>query len=93
MTTANEATPAPREAMTIELNLPVFEKIARSNGWTTAAEIAAAIGVSERQVERIRAGHGRPGTDFIAGLLHAVEEAGFRRTFRVVPKSESIGKD
>lgn len=93
MTTANEATAAPREAMTIELNLPVFEKIARSNGWATAAEIAEAIGVSERQVERIRSGKSRPGTDFIAGLLNAAEEAGFRRTFHVVPKSASIGKD
>lgn len=81
---------AERDAMTIELNLAVFEKITRSNGWGSNAEIAKAIGVSERQVSRIRSGKGRPGIDFIAGLLNAVEEAGFRRTFRVVPKSESI---
>lgn len=84
---------APRNAMTIELNLPVFEKIARSNGWTTNAEIAEALGISERQVRRVRSGNGRPGIDFIAGLLTAVEEAGFRRTFRVVPSSAPIGED
>jgi len=93
MTTANEAAPAPREAMTIELNRPVFEKIARANGWTSNTEIAEAVGISERQVERIRGGKSRPGIDFIAGVLHAAEEAGFRRLFRVVPKSESTGKD
>lgn len=80
---------AQRDAMTIELNLAVFEKVARSNGWGNNAEIADAIGVSERQVSRIRSGKGRPGIDFIAGLLNAAEEAGFRRLFRVVPK-ESI---
>jgi transcriptional regulator with XRE-family HTH domain len=93
MTTANEATPAPREAMTIELNRPIFEKVARSNGWTTGAELAEVLGMSERQVSRIRSGTSRPGIDFIAGLLSAVEESGFRRLFRIVPKSESIGKD
>lgn len=93
MTTANEAAPAPREAKTIELNLSVFEKVARSNGWASNIEIAEAIGISERQVERIRNGQSRPGTDFIAGLLDAAEEAGFRRLFRIVPKSASIGKD
>ena len=93
MTTANEATPAPREAMTIELNLSVFEKVARANGWASNIEIAKAVGVSERQVERIRGGQSRPGIDFIAGVLDAAEEAGFRRLFRVVPKSDPIRKD
>lgn len=83
----------PRDAMTIELNLPVFEKVARSNGWTNSTEVATAIGVSERQVRRVRNGDGRPGIEFIAGLLAAAEEVGFRRLFRIVPKSESIGKD
>lgn len=82
---------AQSDAMTIELNLPVFEKVARSNGWSNNAEIAQAIGVSERQVRRVRGGDGRPGIDFIAGLLNAAEEAGFRRLFRIAPKSESIG--
>lgn len=76
--------------MTIELNLAVFEKVARANGWGSSAEIAQAIGVSERQVSRIRSGNGRPGIEFIAGLLDAAEEVGFRRLFRIVPKSESI---
>lgn len=93
MTTANEATPAPREAMTIELNLGVFEKVAGSNGWDGNTEIAEAVGISERQVERIRNGQSRPGTDFIAGVLTAAPEVGFRRLFRIVPKSASIGKD
>lgn len=89
----DSAEDTPRDEMTIELNLPVFEKIARAHGWGSNAEIAEAIGVSERQVRRVRNGTGRPGIEFIAGLLNAVEEAGFRRTFRVVPKSASIRKD
>lgn len=90
MTTDAENTP---QAMTIELKLGVFEKLARSNGWTSNGDIAAALGISERQVSRIRSGKSRPGVNFIAGLLNAVEEAGFRRTFRVVPESDPIGKD
>lgn len=84
---------APRDALTIELKRDIFEKIARANGWTSNAEIAEALRISERQVSRIRSGQGRPGISFIAGLLNAAEETGFRRCFRVVPESEPIGKD
>lgn len=83
----------PQEAMAIELKLTVFEKVARSNGWTTNADIAAAIGISEKQVSRIRTGKSRPGIGFIAGLLTAADEVGFRRLFRVIPESDPIGKD
>lgn len=82
-----------REPMAIELNLTVFEKVARSYGWASNEEIAKALGVSERQVSRVRRGKGRPGTAFIAGLLTAAEEVGFRRLFRIVPASHPIGRE
>lgn len=91
MTTHAET--APREPMTIELKLTVFEKLVSSHGWTSNAEIAAALGISERHVLRVRKAETRPGVNFIAGLLEACEEAGFRRTFRIVPESAPIGKD
>ena len=91
MTTDAEKTPP--QAMTIELRLGAFEKIAQFNGWTSNADIANAIGISEKQVSRVRSGKQRPGITFIAGLLTAVEEAGFRRLFRLVPESDPIGKD
>jgi transcriptional regulator with XRE-family HTH domain len=89
---ANDALTSP-QAMAIELNLTMFEKVARSYGWTSNTDIAAALGISERQVTRVRSGKSRPGSTFIAGLLSAAEETGFRRLFRVVPESAPIGKD
>lgn len=86
----DRADDALRGAKTIGLNRSAFEKVARSNGWTTDAEIAKALGMSERQVSRIRSGKGRPGIDFIAGLLDAAEEVDFHRVFCVVPKTDPI---
>lgn len=91
MTTDAEKTP--QQAMTIELMLSVFEKVAQSHGWTSNADIADAIGMSEKQISRVRSGKQRPGIPFIAGLLTAAPETGFRRLFRVVPESDPIGKD
>ncbi|HEY0937150.1 MAG TPA: hypothetical protein VGD91_25850 [Trebonia sp.] len=84
---------APHDGYTIELILPTFQKVVRANDWTTNAEIAEALCISERQVHRIRTGSGRPGTDFIGGLLMADDLLGFRRLFRIVPKSDPIRKD
>jgi transcriptional regulator with XRE-family HTH domain len=91
--TTDAAGAEPQEPMAIELKLDVFEKLVRSHGWTSNAEIAAALGISERHALRVRKGKARPGIAFIAGLLTACEEAGFRRTFRVVRESAPIGKD
>jgi len=61
-----------------------FEKIVRGNGWTTNAEIAAAVYLSERQVRRIRNGRTPPGLAFVAGFLHAAPEADPRQVFEIV---------
>lgn len=84
---------APRDGYTIELILPVFHKVVRANDWTTNADIAEALCISERQARRIMTADGRPGTDFIGGLLMADDSVGFRRLFRVVRKSDPIRKD
>lgn len=90
--TAAEET-APNYAL--ELKVEPFDKIAKGNGWNSNAEIAAALRLSKRQVERILNGQKRPGLDFVLGLLVAAPEAGFRRMFRIVEisQSESIEKE
>lgn len=65
-----------------------FEKIVRGNGWTTDAEIAQAVYLSERQVRRIRSGKTPPGLAFVAGFMHAAPEADPRQIFEIVSAAQ-----
>lgn len=77
----------------IELNFELFEKVAKTNGWTTNAQVATALGISERQASRVRARQQRPGNAFIAGLIAAAgDEFRLRAMFPVVPASAPIGR-
>lgn len=71
--------------MTAEIKLDLFREIAHRRGWTTTAAVARAIGLSPQQVKKILDGEQEPTTRFIAGFLAAVPEAGFSRTFDLVP--------
>jgi transcriptional regulator with XRE-family HTH domain len=78
----------------IELDFKLFERVANTNGWTTNAQVADALGVSERQVSDVRSGRRRPGVGFMAGLIAAAgDDFRLRRMFRVVPESTPIGKE
>lgn len=93
MQSADDAKPAIQEQMAIELDYDLFERVAKTNGWATNAQIAAALGVSERQVSRVRSRRARPGTAFLAGLIHAAgDDFRLRKMFRVVPESAPIGR-
>ena len=71
--------------MTVQLKADLFRDIANLRGWNTNTAIGAAIGVDRRIVKRILDGEQPPTVEFIAGFLSAVPEAGFRRTFELVP--------
>jgi hypothetical protein len=77
---------------TIVLQHDRFAAIAEQRGWTSNAAIARAIGVPERTVDRIIAGTSQPTIAFIAGLLVAVPELGFRRVFEPVVASDIEGR-
>lgn len=53
----------------IALDLRRYEQFADAAGWTTQADEAQALGVSESTVNRIRNGAIAPGERFIARLL------------------------
>lgn len=77
--------------MTIQLKTDLFERIVKARGWNSDAAIAKALGISRAQIQRIRSGEQPPSTSFIASFLNAVPEAGFRRTFDIVPATEEEG--
>lgn len=79
----------PTHPMTLKIDDRIFQEIARLQGWNTNADIARGIGVSPKQVKRILTGKQEPTARFIAGLLHNTPLAGFRRTFEIVPATNT----
>ena len=86
MTKGTQNTP-----MTVSLKLDLFDKVAKQQGWKSHGDIAQAIGVSRHQVKRVLDGEQPPSINFVAGFLNAVPEAGFRRTFDIVPATDKEG--
>jgi hypothetical protein len=62
----------------------LFTGLAKRHGWESLQDIADALGMSPRQVRRVLDGSDDPGVAFIAGLLLAAPETGFRRIFEPV---------
>lgn len=92
MTDSRAANPrAPRK--TIDLDVQRLADITARQGWKSNADMARATGVSERTVDRIVAGTSRPSVEFIAGLLLAIPELGFRRVFTPVTAPGSEQKE
>lgn len=87
-----------RQRRAFDLDIDLFKKAARSNGWVTDGEpdhdkIAAALGLSKEQVGRVLDRKSRPGVAFIAGLLNAAEDVRFRPLFPNVDAADPIGKE
>ncbi len=77
-------------AARIRLRTGQYRKYVRLKGWTTQAEQAAAIGVTEPTVGRVLAGKTAPGEQFMAGLLAALPELEFADLFEVVVDAEQV---
>lgn len=88
-----------REPRTFELDFRKFSKFAEGFGWLKNGRydydlIAAEIGLSGRQVQRVLNRETRPGTTFTGGLLsYDGELLGFKRVFRLVNLNDPIGED
>jgi hypothetical protein len=88
----------PRPAMTFDINIEYFARVARATGWLSDGtynydQIAAELGVTGRQVRRVLDRVNRPGEAFMAGLLEAVDDVRFRLMFPRVTASDPIGKE
>lgn len=79
----------PVPPMTGELKVATFREIVELRGWKTNAEIARNIGVSPQQLKRILSGDQEPTMRFACGFLHYSRIAGFRRTFDIVPATDT----
>lgn len=75
--------------MTGQLNIATFREIVALRGWKTNAETARNIGVSPQQLKRILAEEQEPTMRFACGFLHYTRIAGFRRTFNIVPATDT----
>ena len=87
-----------RPARAIELDLGMFRGLASTHDWLIKDgydydRIAYEFAISQRQAYRVLKCKSRPGVGFIGGLLTAADEAGFRRMFRIVNKTDPIGKE
>lgn len=71
-------------AAAIRLRTGQYRKYAALKGWTTNAQAAAAVGVTEPTIGRVLTGKRAPGEQFIAGLLAALPELDFSDLFEVV---------
>lgn len=67
----------------IRLNIPQFQKIAASKGWSSTTAMARAIGCEVSTVSRILRGHRACGGEFIANLLVAAAPWDFNDLFTV----------
>lgn len=87
-----------RPNLTIDLDLERFELAAKAHDWVGKdgkfdyTLIARVLNCSERQAYRVLTHESRPGPSFIAELLTAAEESGFRRLFRIVDSAAPIGR-
>jgi hypothetical protein len=88
-----ERTSRIQPAWTVELHRDRFEVIAKAHAWDSNVAVAKAIGISPRQVARVLDGTTAPGVAFIAGLLAAAPETGFRRMFEIVPATDVTGEE
>lgn len=79
------ATP-PRKRLVIE----EFDRLIDDKGWSSDTEIAAALGMSQPQVSRVRREKNRPGQRFIDGC---VKVWGERITYRVLLADDEAGDD
>lgn len=82
-------------ASRIRLRTGQYRKFASLKGWTTHAQQAHAIGVTEPTIGRVlkeagTAGARAPGEAFIAGCLAAFPELEFADLFEVVSDDEQV---
>lgn len=76
-------------APAIRLRIDRFLGVARKQGWTTAAEISQALGISAGNLSRLfnRDHPQQPGTTFIAAVLAAFPQHKFEDFFEVTGRT------
>lgn len=77
-------------AAQIRLRTKQFNKICNVKGWTTQAQRAAGVGVTEPTIGRVMTGKRAPGEQFIAGCLAAFPELEFSDLFEVISDDEQV---
>lgn len=89
MTTEAEQQDGP--AVTTKLRRTAFAQVCSERGLNTTAAIASAIGLSERQIERVIKENADPSARFIARCLANWPMLSFRSLFAVV--DETTGEE
>lgn len=66
----------------IELVLDEFDRLCNEQGWTTGKQRAAALGLDESTISRIKSGENGPGAAFIDACIATFGATAYPRLFR-----------
>jgi hypothetical protein len=65
----------------LRLRLDVFDQLTDAKGWTTDAERARQLGISDRMVSHLRVGRANPGLKFVDRCIAVLGKEAYDQLF------------